>query len=84
MSNLPFLSKIIEKAVAKQLCGFLPDNSLFEDFQSCFRNHHSTESALVKVTNDLFTASDEELITILVLLQLSLAFDTIYHHILLQ
>ena len=42
VSNLPFLSKVLEKVVFKQLQSFLVDNSVLEKFQSWFRSHHST------------------------------------------
>ena len=83
VSNLSFISKVIEKCAAAQLTEYLEENKLFPGVQSAYRTHHSTETTLVKVVNDLLLITDEKSKAILVLLDLSAAFDTINHKILL-
>ena len=79
VSKLSFVSKIAEKVVAARFSNHLTDNGLYEQMQSAYRPHHSTETALVKVCNDLLCSLDERNEVILVLLDMSAAFDTIDH-----
>ena len=79
MSNLPFISKLVERVVCVQLVEHSKTSNLYEIFQSAYRQLHSTETALLGVQNDLLQAVDNEGGAILVLLDLSAAFDTIDH-----
>ena len=84
ISNLSFLSKVIEKCVAKQLIDYLDTNDLHVIYQSAYRKLHSTETALIRVYNDIAIALDQKRSVILLLLDLSAAFDTVDHSILLS
>ena len=83
VSNLPFLSKILEKVVLMQLTNYLTSNQLTHQFQSAYRAGHGTETVLLRIVNDILTASDAKQVSILTLLDLSAAFDTIDHSIML-
>lgn len=84
VSHLPFLSKVLEKVVFIQLQTFLEINSVLDKFQSGFRSRHSTESALLKVHNDIALSVDAGNPAVLVLLDLTAAFDTVDHAILVS
>ena len=83
VSNLCFVSNIVEKVVAVRFSKHLSDNDLYEQMQSAYRPNHSTETALLRVRNDLLCIFEERKAAILVLLDLSAAFDTIDHTIML-
>ena len=84
VSNIAFVSKLIEKVVVKRLSDYMSKNQLNETFQSAYRQHHGTETALVKVLDDILRSLDNKCGIILVMLDLSAAFDTIDHDILLD
>ena len=84
ISNLKLISKLIEKAVASQLTDYLSFNSLHESFQSAYKRYHSSETALLRVHNDILRSIDNGEGVILVLLDLSAAFDTVNHELLLS
>ena len=84
VSNLPFLSKILERVAAKQLISFKDINHLREVMQSAYHQYHSTKTVLLYVQNDLLCALDEKKCVVMVIIDLSAAFDTVIHASLLQ
>jgi hypothetical protein len=84
VSNLPFVSKILEKVISSRLSCHKTKYKLRDDNQSAYRTGHSTETALVCVQNDILRGIDKGQCAFLVLLDLSAAFDTVSHKILLD
>ena len=84
ISNLTYLSKILEKVVHCQMIQYLSTNDLFCHLQSGYRKHHSCETAITRIHNDLLIMIDKKENVVLLLLDLSAAFDTINHEFLLQ
>ena len=78
------MSKIIEKSISIQLESYLLDNNLYPLKQSEYRRHHSTETFLIKIFNDICCDLDDGRNALSVLLNLSSASDTVDHEILLQ
>jgi hypothetical protein len=83
VSNLSSFSKIIEKAVASRLTTHLKLCNAYDHQQFAYRRHHSCESAVTNVLDTALYSADSGDITILTLLDLSSAFDTVNHTLLL-
>jgi hypothetical protein len=84
VSNLSFLSKLIEKAALHRLNKHVNGNDLLPTNQSAYRQFHSCESALLRLVNDILDAMEHQEVTALIALDLSAAFDTVDHNILLN
>ena len=83
VSSLLFISKLAEKAVINHTYTFTVEHGLYPLVQSSYRTNHSTESALLKVKNDiLLRLNEQHVVTLLILLDPSAAFDTVNHTIL--
>jgi DNA-directed RNA polymerase subunit F len=83
ISNLTYISKLIERVVAARFNTHMKENNLHEIMQSAYRSGHSTETALLKVKDDILQAIDNHQCVLLILLDLSAAFDTVDHEVLL-
>ena len=84
VSNLSFLSKLLERVVTARLCDHLAGNDIGEQFQSAYKPLHSTETALICVYNDIMRAMDDGRVGVLVMLDLPAAFDPVNHGLLLD
>lgn len=82
ISVLPLLSKIIEKVMCHQIREYISQKELLPETQSGYRPHHSTTTALLKLTNDVISTCDKSDLTILVMIDFSKAFDTLNHELL--
>ena len=84
ISNLSFISKVIERFIASQIRQYyMVMNDIFDVFQSAYHPAHNCETALVRIQNDILASLDNRKTVILVLLDLSAAFDTVDHRLLL-
>ena len=84
VSNLPFLGKVIEKAVSLQVTNYLSQHHLGDPLQSAYKAGHSCETALLKVTSDIQLALDDGEGMLMAMLDLSAAYDLVDHDILLS
>ena len=84
LSNLNYVSKLMEKMVANQLKGHVHGFGLDHPFQSAYKAFHSTETVLLAVMNDILNSIGRGNVTAHTLLDLSAAFDTIDHKLLLD
>ncbi|KAF7254734.1 RNA-directed DNA polymerase from mobile element jockey [Varanus komodoensis] len=84
VANIPFLGKVLEWVVVGQLQALLDETDYLDPFQSGFRPGYGTESALVALYDDLCREKDRGSASLLVLLDLSAAFNIIDHGILLD
>ena len=84
VSNPNFISKVPERIIYFQFLNHITANKVIDKFRSAYKPGHSTETALIRVFNDMFNAIDSGNLSLLIMLDLSAAFDTIDHSILLE
>ena len=83
VSNLSFLSKLLERVVAARLCDYLAGNDIGEQLQHAYKPLH-TQTVLIRVYNDIMKAMDNGRVGVLVMLIRFAAFDTVDHGLLLD
>ena len=81
VSNLNMISKVLEKCAIRQILDYVELNQLIPKYQSSYRRFHSTETSLIRYVNDLLLNMENQKVTMVVMLDLSAAFDTVDHAI---
>ena len=84
VSNLTFISKFVEKITLNQFTQHCVNYHLLADYQSAYRKFHSCETSLIKLVNNLLWAMEKQDVTAVTILNLSAAFDTVNHDLLLE
>ena len=84
VGNLGCISKFVEKVTLEQFMKHCNENSLLPEYQSTYRKEHSCETSLVKLVNDILWGMENQLITSVVILDLSAALDIVDHDLLLD
>ena len=84
MSNLSFISKVVEKAMLQQFNAYCEANLSMPDYQSAYRTNYSCETAITRLVNDILWAIENQNVAALSAIDLSAAFDTVDHYILLK
>ena len=84
VSNPCFIAKILEKLVLSQVSSYLNSHNLYNTCQSAYRPGHSTETALLKVVDDLFLSLSKGNISVLAIIDFSSAYDAIHHSTLVR
>ena len=84
VSNLPFISKVAEKCTLQHLSDHPDTYDLLPEYQSAYRNNFSCETSLLKLTNDTLWGNENKIITPAIILDLSAAFNTVTHNLLLK
>jgi hypothetical protein len=84
ISNLEFLSKLLERVMYRQLTKHIEAFNLHTRFQSAYKPNHSCETAMVHIIDDIQRLRQEKLNVVLIMLDLSSAFDTVDHGLLLD
>ena len=84
VSNLSFISKVLETCMVSQFTAHCDANNLLPGYQSAYRRNYSCKTALIKITSDRFWDMENQMVTAMVAIDLSAAFDTVDHAILLD